>query len=103
MEKAAMLQVVPYLVADGILALLYRFMERINRCGARRHGHAFAYRSLPVILYGSLPRQPVQEADPCSDGLDSQRAALAHLDDGGQQRRAPYHVAFQRRYRRRGH
>ena len=73
-----MLQVVPYLVADGALALLCRFMERINRYGARRQ--AVAYRSLPVILWRGLPRQPVQETDLCSDGLDSQRAALSPGD-----------------------
>ena len=52
---------------------------------------------------GPLPGQPVQEADPRFHGLDSQRAALAHLDDGGQDRWVPYRVAVQRRYRRGGH
>lgn len=34
MKKTATTQVVPYLVADGVLALLYSSMERINRCRA---------------------------------------------------------------------
>ena len=97
MEETTVLQVVAYLVADGIFVLAYRFIQRVNRCGARRQ--AVAYRLLPVMLCGALRRKPVQEATPRSDALQFECAALAHLDDGSEQRMAPYHVVLQGRYR----
>ena len=74
MEQATLLQVLSQLVTDGVSALAERFMQRINRCETRRQ--AVAYRPLPVMLCGTLPGQPVEEADPRFHGLDSQRAAL---------------------------
>ena len=83
MEEASALQVLPQLVADGILVLPYPVTQCLNRCGAR--WQAVAYQLFPLKLRGALLRQPVEEAAPRSNALELQRATLAHLDYCGQQ------------------
>ena len=95
-EEASVLEVLSQLAADDILALVYRVMQLLNRCGAR--WQSVAYQLLPVKLRGTLLRQPVPVAALCSDALELQRAALAHVDYRRQQRSVADHPVFQHRY-----
>ena len=53
-EESSALEVLPQLVADDILPLVYHVMQLLNRCGAR--WQSVAYQLLPVKLRGPLLR-----------------------------------------------